>query len=112
MAGAGCISLALSPVSCVGDCAHTIVFTQMRMVHPQQDDQNQRVYPLKVFQSKTVRQMCGVCRVYSARYVTYGDKMADASPFFWCDHCYKPMHYSKEGELLYSDYQVYEYEHD
>jgi hypothetical protein len=43
------------------------------------------------------------------RYVTYGDKLASENPFFYCEECYRPLHYSVRGTLLYSDYQVYQY---
>jgi hypothetical protein len=50
--------------------------------------------------------------VYPAAYVTYGDKLASENPFFCCEQCYRPLHYSVSGNLLYNDFQVYSYEHE
>ena len=41
--------------------------------------------------------------------MTYGDKLANENPFFYCEECYRPLHYSADSQLLYDDYQVYEY---
>ena len=41
----------------------------------------------------------------------FGDKLADANPVFFCVHCYHPLHYSKDGELLYDDFKVLPYFH-
>lgn len=73
------------------------------------DVQNAVAYPLRPFQGKTRRRKCRVCELYPAVYVTYGDKLASENPFFWCEECYRPMHYRADGTLLYDDFQVYEY---
>lgn len=73
------------------------------------DVQNAVAYPLRPFQGKTRRRKCRVCEMYPAVYVTYGDKLASDNPFFWCEECYRPMHYRADGTLLYDDFQVYEY---
>ena len=45
--------------------------------------------------------------------VTYDDQQAPHSPYFWCEECFKSMHYDKEGDARYTDYIVfpYTYEH-
>jgi hypothetical protein len=143
-----------------GDCRHVIVFSAMRMARSD-DEQNRRAYPLRVFQGKTKRQICRVCDIYPAAWVTYGDALASESPFFFwyvvrtrrrvrprtspgrdamrCDalwrnvcawlvadslcvvvacvscfseQCWRPLHYSTDGSLLYAGFQVYPYKHE
>jgi len=94
-----------------GDCEHVFIFTDMRIKHDQ-DEQNSLAYATRPFQSKTRRRKCCVCDLYPATYVTYGDKLASENPFFYCEECYRPLHYSYEGNLLYNDFQVYSYEHE
>jgi snRNA-activating protein complex subunit 3 len=94
-----------------GDCVHTLIITQIRMSHGC-DITNLNAYPLKVYQCKTRRKKCRVCDLYPAAYVTYGDKLASENPFFYCEECYRPMHYSYQGSLLYNDFQVYPYDHE
>jgi len=94
-----------------GDCRHVLIVTEMRMAH-RADEQDSRAYPLRVFQARPRRQMCGVCDQLPAAYVAYGDKLAATSPCFYCEQCYEPLHYSKDGQLLYDDFQVFPYEQD
>jgi hypothetical protein len=94
-----------------GNCQHTFLITQVRMAHSG-DEQNKLAYPLKPFQAKTRRRKCRVCDLYPAAYVTYGDKLANENPFFFCEECYRPLHYSFQGNLLYNDFQVYSYDHE
>lgn len=45
----------------------------------------------------------------ACRYVTYDDKLSSENPFFYCEQCYRPLHYSLNNELLYDDFRVYSY---
>jgi len=93
-----------------GDCQHVIIFTDMWIPH-ESDVQDSAAYPLKTFQCKYRKKKCRICNIFQAKFVTYGDVLANENPFFYCEECYRPMHYSKEGHLLY-DYQVYPYFHE
>ncbi|PON56447.1 snRNA-activating protein complex, subunit [Parasponia andersonii] len=93
-----------------GDCKHTIVIRDMRLLHPE-DVQNQAAYPIVVFQLKPRMQKCNVCKIYRATKVTVDDKWAQGNPCYFCDNCYYLLHY-KDGSLLYSDFSVYDYFHD
>lgn len=93
-----------------GDCKHTIVIRDMRLVHPE-DVQNQAAYPIVVFQLKPRVQKCHVCKIYRATKVTVDDKWAQGNPCYFCDNCYYLLHY-KDGSLVYSDFSVYDYLHD
>jgi len=44
--------------------------------------------------------------------VTYEDKNVPHTPFFWCNECFKLMHYDAEGQALYTDFRVFPYTHD
>jgi hypothetical protein len=38
------------------------------------------------------RKECEVCGTKVATRVTYNDVMADHTPYFWCDGCYRELH--------------------
>lgn len=94
-----------------GNCMHYIVFTEMRLVNDNDND-NALSYPIRVFQGKVRRRKCIVCEIYPAQWVTYKDKYTADEPSFFCDTCYRQFHYSSEGKLLYSDYEVFRYYHE
>lgn len=94
-----------------GDCKHTIVIRDMRLIHPE-DVLSRAAYPIVTFQQKTRAQKCCVCKIYRATKVTLDDKWAKENPCYFCDNCYFLLHYSKDSSLLYSDFSVYDYHHD
>eukprot|EP00771_Trimastix_marina_P004157 gnl/Trimastix_PCT/898.p1 GENE.gnl/Trimastix_PCT/898~~gnl/Trimastix_PCT/898.p1 ORF type:complete len:351 (-),score=112.88 gnl/Trimastix_PCT/898:17-1069(-) len=94
-----------------GNCEHAIVFTEIRLVNSG-DMQNFNAYPRHIFQAKIRRRKCKICDIFPARYVTYGDRMATEDPFFYCEHCYRPLHYDAAGRILYSDFEVFPYYHE
>lgn len=59
-------------------------------------------------QEAAYRRQCGLCMESMAHKVTYDDKHAPSCPFFWCDACYRAMHYGCDGKLLY-DHKVFPY---
>ena len=44
------------------------------------------------------------------RYVAYGDRLANENPMFYCSNCYDMLHYDTDGQLLYDDFTVYDYD--
>ncbi|XP_038689429.1 snRNA-activating protein complex subunit isoform X2 [Tripterygium wilfordii] len=94
-----------------GDCKHTIVIRDMRLIHPE-DVQNRAAYPIIIFQMKLRGQKCDVCNIYRATKVSVDDKWAGTNPCYFCDDCYFLLHHNKDGSLLYSDFLVYEHVHD
>ncbi|XP_057540553.1 snRNA-activating protein complex subunit isoform X1 [Amaranthus tricolor] len=94
-----------------GDCTHCMVIRDMRLIHPD-DVQNRAAYPLLVHQLKKILKKCTVCRIYKATKVTLDDKLAGENPCYFCDNCYYLLHYSEEGNLLYSSFTVYDYLQD
>ncbi|XP_038894484.1 snRNA-activating protein complex subunit isoform X3 [Benincasa hispida] len=94
-----------------GDCKHTIVIRDMRLIHP--EDVHDRVaYPIVTFQLRTRARKCDVCNIYRAKKVTLDDKWAQENPCYFCEDCYFLLHYSKEGNLLYNDFVVHDYLQD
>ncbi|KAH9620754.1 hypothetical protein KSS87_005779 [Heliosperma pusillum] len=91
-----------------GDCKHVIVIRDMRLIDPE-DVQNRAAYPLLVYQLKRILKKCQVCNIYKATKVTLDDKLAGENPCYFCDTCYFLLHYSKDGELLYRNFKVYDY---
>lgn len=80
-----------------GDCKHTIVIRDMRLIHPE-DVQSWAAYPIVTFQLKQRSQKCSVCKIYMAAKVTVDDKWAQDNPCYFCDYCYSLLH-SKDGNL-------------
>ncbi|KAJ6365235.1 hypothetical protein OIU76_030078 [Salix suchowensis] len=94
-----------------GGCKHTIVFRDMRLIHPD-DLQNRIAYPIVSFQMKFRTQKCMVCKIYRAVKVTVDDKWAPDNPCYFCNDCYYLLHHSEDGSLLYSGFSAYDYVHD
>ena len=95
-----------------GNCMHYIVFTDMRLINEKKDVMNVYAYPIRSYQAKPKRRKCGVCEIYQAKWVTYGDKYTSDDPSFFCDSCYRQFHYDHFGKILYQDYEVYRYYHE
>ncbi|GAM21055.1 hypothetical protein SAMD00019534_042300 [Acytostelium subglobosum LB1] len=94
-----------------GNCEHFLIFHKIRLVKPT-DCIRISTYPIIVDQLKSRRRRCRICEIYPSKHVTIADKLMDESPYFFCDECYRTLHYSKEGRLLYNDFQVYPYFHE
>lgn len=93
-----------------GECKHLIVIRDMRLIHPE-DVQNRAAYPLILFQSKLRFQKCSCCKIFKAVKVTTDDKWAPENPCYFCDVCYYMLHY-KDDQLLYEEFDVFDYIHD
>ncbi|XP_008654685.1 uncharacterized protein [Zea mays] len=90
-----------------GNCKHTIVIRDMRLIHPD-DTQNQAEYPLQTFQLQRRLQKCSVCQIYLATKVTVDDKWALNNPCYFCIKCYYLLHYKEDSTLLYP-HTVYDF---
>ena len=42
--------------------------------------------------------------------MTYGDRLAAENPAFFCEQCYDVFHYDSNGQILYDDFTVFDYE--
>jgi len=93
-----------------GNCEHRVIITDIRLL-TRDDERNIHAYPLRIFQSKIRRKKCVICDIYPATRLTYGDELSPQNPCFFCERCYRPFHYSFEGNLL-RPYQVFDYHHE
>ncbi|WVZ67707.1 hypothetical protein U9M48_016751 [Paspalum notatum var. saurae] len=90
-----------------GNCNHTIVIRDMRLIHPE-DTGNQAEYPLQTFELQKRLQKCSVCQIYLATKMTVDDKWALNNPCYFCIKCYYLLHYKEDSTLLYP-HTVYDY---
>jgi len=95
-----------------GRCEHFLYCSDVRLHNRNFDTQPRENFPLVKFQCTRKMRKCSICVAWSARYVVFGDRLADTSPCFFCQHCYHALHYSKDGRLLYDDFTVFPYLHD
>ncbi|XP_020586951.1 snRNA-activating protein complex subunit isoform X2 [Phalaenopsis equestris] len=93
-----------------GNCKHTIVFRDLRLIHPD-DSHNRADYPLLTFQIKPRKRKCSVCQIYQATKMTVEDKWAPDDPSYFCIKCYFLLHYKEDNTLLYP-HTVYDYFHE
>jgi snRNA-activating protein complex subunit 3 len=95
-------------------CEHLIVFKDVRLHNSLSDPKFLDQYPFKICSpgvSLEHRRQCEVCETSSANKVTFEDVRTPHSPFYWCEQCFDKMHYSSEGNLVYSDFKVFPYKH-
>lgn len=90
-----------------GNCEHLIMFTDVAMLHPD-DCQDANQYPLLIFQARARRRVCGICAIYTATWVTRHDELAAEDPAFYCDSCFKLLHYAEDGSKL-CNFRAYPY---
>ncbi|KAL2339307.1 hypothetical protein Fmac_013753 [Flemingia macrophylla] len=94
-----------------GDCTHTLVIRDMRLIHPD-DAHNRALYPIITFQLKLRFQKCSVCKIFRATKVTVDDKWTPENPCYFCDECFSLLHLAEDGSALYTDFIEYDYNHD
>ncbi|KAL9666414.1 hypothetical protein QQ045_000745 [Rhodiola kirilowii] len=94
-----------------GECQHTIVIRDMRLLHPD-DVQNRAAYPIRTFQLKQRFQKCSVCKIFKATKITVDDKWAQDNPCYFCNQCYDLLHFSKDGVPLYDGFETCDYLHE
>ncbi|KAM0947268.1 putative snRNA-activating protein complex, subunit 3 [Dioscorea sansibarensis] len=106
-----CFRLGAGYIYChQGNCKHMIVIRDMRLVHPE-DAQNQAGYPLLTFQIRPRYKKCSVCKISHATKMTIDDKWAPKNPCYFCIKCYFLLHYKEDNSLLYP-HLVYDYHHE
>jgi len=97
-------------------CEHYLYFSDCRLFHSGTDKESgvmlTETFPRVNFMAKFARKKCEVCMLWSARYLAYGDRLADTNPMMFCQHCYHMLHYSASGVLIYDDFDVFPYLHD
>lgn len=90
-----------------GDCEHVVVITDIRLVH-HDDCLDRTLYPLLTKKHWLWTRKCFVCKMYTARWVTNNDTFAPEDPCFFCDVCFRMLHYDSEGNKL-GEFLAYPY---
>uniref|UniRef100_A0A131Y1F6 snRNA-activating protein complex subunit 3 n=1 Tax=Ixodes ricinus TaxID=34613 RepID=A0A131Y1F6_IXORI len=83
-----------------GYCEHLIVFSDMRMLHPD-DSQHMSDYPM-ILQNHThpKRLLCWLCHKAPANWVTYENERVTEDPFFFCDTCFRSYNYTADKKKI------------
>ncbi|XP_028349811.1 snRNA-activating protein complex subunit 3 isoform X2 [Physeter macrocephalus] len=103
-----CIKLGFPYLYChQGDCEHVVVITDIRLVH-HNDCLDRTLYPLLIKKHWLWTRKCFVCKMYTARWVTNNDSFAPEDPCFFCDVCFRMLHYDSEGNKL-GEFLAYPY---
>ncbi|CAH2293755.1 snRNA-activating complex subunit 3 [Pelobates cultripes] len=82
-----------------GDCEHIVTITDIRLIH-YEDCLDRTLYPLQVKKHWFWTRKCYVCKIYTAKWVTNEDSLAPDDPCFFCDVCFRMLHYDTEGNKL------------
>ncbi|KAM6169816.1 snRNA-activating protein complex subunit 3 isoform 3-T3 [Rhynchocyon petersi] len=78
-----------------------------RFVH-RDDCLDRTLYPLLIKKHWLWTRKCFVCKMYTARWVTNNDSFAPEDPCFFCDVCFRMLHYDSEGNKL-GEFLAYPY---
>lgn len=92
-------------------CCHMFLITDLRLA-TDQDAPSLSDYPRLVFTGKTRRKKCEICQRFHACFLTLNDPIAGKKILLMCEFCFKNLHYTEEGELVYSNFKVLPYLHD
>lgn len=90
-----------------GNCEHLMVFNDMRLIS-EDDPQKVESYPLKTLVLLPRHKRCSICNIHLIKWMTKNDEMAFEDPSFFCDKCFRYLHYTKDGKKLAS-FQAYPY---
>jgi len=88
-----------------GDCEHLLIFTEIRLLHPE-DCWDARQYPLKTSSFLVKRKQCCVCISSVAQWLVRRSELAITDPAFFCDTCFRMLHYAKDKSKLL-DFDAY-----
>ncbi|KAL4855237.1 snRNA-activating protein complex subunit [Chlorella vulgaris] len=98
-----------------GGCEHLLTFQDVRLFDGSCDPPLRRQYPFRITPPQQLMMRdCEVCGCRVAKRVTYDDRAAPHTPFFWCEECFVSMHYDHQasaapGRALYTDFRVFPY---
>ncbi|KAM9329018.1 snRNA-activating protein complex subunit 3 [Gastrophryne carolinensis] len=90
-----------------GECEHIVTITDIRLIH-HHDCLDRSLYPLHIKKHWFYTRKCYVCKLYIARWVTNNDVFAPDDPCFFCDVCFKMLHYDSDGNKL-GNFDAYAY---
>ncbi|XP_072445244.1 snRNA-activating protein complex subunit 3 [Chiloscyllium punctatum] len=90
-----------------GDCEHLIIITDVRIVH-HDDCLDKTLYPCVIKKHWMWTRKCSVCKLFIVRWVTNNDSFAPEDPAFFCDTCFRMLHYDADGNKL-GEFLAYPY---
>lgn len=96
-----------------GDCESALFFSDVSM-RMSNENVKEEHYPLihDIFTTTTSMStihessICQGCDRGSATVMTLSDEMTDGGPTLLCPLCFAKIHYGKDGELLYNNFEV------
>lgn len=83
-----------------GNCEHIIVFQDMRIIN-ESDVWLASSYPVQVMEGRKKRGKCSVCNIHMIKWKTMNDPLAFEDPSYFCEKCFKYLHYTEDGKRLY-----------
>ncbi|XP_029654412.1 snRNA-activating protein complex subunit 3 isoform X2 [Octopus sinensis] len=90
-----------------GNCEHLLVVSDIRMLHPH-DSFNILDYPYLVKRPSKKRTICRICAFDSARWMTEGSFNSLEDPSFYCQVCFRSIHYDQNGKKI-GNFKAYKY---
>ncbi|KAI0216503.1 snRNA-activating protein complex subunit 3 [Lamellibrachia satsuma] len=84
-----------------GDCEHLLIFSDVRLLHSE-DCQDLTRYPLLIGARRERQAHCRICQTFTARWVTHESPLTPEDPCFFCDTCFRALHYGANGHNLVS----------
>ncbi|XP_072373161.1 snRNA-activating protein complex subunit 3 isoform X2 [Scyliorhinus torazame] len=82
-----------------GDCEHLIIISDVRIVH-RDDCLDKTLYPCVTKKPWMWTRKCSVCKLFIVRWVTNNDSFAPEDPSFFCDMCFRMLHYDADGNKM------------
>ncbi|NXA12920.1 SNPC3 protein, partial [Sapayoa aenigma] len=94
---------------------HIIIITDIRLIPPP-DCLDRNLYPLLINPPRLCTRKCFVCKMYTPPYATFSillwvtnrDSLAPPPPCFFCDVCFRMLHYPPQGNKL-GEFLAYPY---
>ncbi|XP_038073566.1 snRNA-activating protein complex subunit 3-like [Patiria miniata] len=83
----------------LGNCQHIMVFTDLRLL-TNTDCQDPSMYPVLIHKPGWKRVICTCCNIYTSKWKTYADSFSNVDPSFYCEKCFKMLHYDKHDNKL------------
>ena len=91
-----------------GDCEHVIIFSDIRLVQPD-DCQDYAKYPILTQQSHSRKIKCRVCQAHVSSWMTFGSIVTPEDPCFFCETCFRMLHYDQQGNRTVEGFKAYRY---
>ncbi|ELU01560.1 hypothetical protein CAPTEDRAFT_224102 [Capitella teleta] len=93
-----------------GDCEHVISFSDIRILH-RNECHDVLQYPIIIEDPRNITHsiMCRVCSAHCASWLTYDSPLTPENPCFFCETCFRMLHYDSEGQRTVGKFRAYKY---